>query len=78
MSETIDRVTLALADKIKSDPAWMSDISILARVAVEAMRYADPDKAVYMATAERHGIRPLVLISAHDELLERFVASTAG
>jgi len=43
-----------------------------AQDAIKAMQYADEDKAIFVATAERHEIRPLVLISAFNELLERF------
>lgn len=47
------------------------DLEKVARVGLEAMRYTDADKQTFIATADRHEIRPLVLISAYNELLDR-------
>ena len=38
--EMVERVTLAIADKLNGDPRWMSDVSILARAAIEAYEAA--------------------------------------
>lgn len=39
--EALERVTAALAEAINGDPRWMGDISLLAEVAVRALRPGD-------------------------------------
>lgn len=52
MSEMVERVTAALAEKLNGDPSWMNDISILAIAAIKAMR--EPTDAMVAAYPPTH------------------------